>query len=173
MDLAAALADDLDAAFPTLVDAYGRDVYSLALRLHGHGRPDAEDAAQDAFVRAYQALRTYEPKRIADLDLRPWVLTIALNVVRNRNRSRARRPTAALADSPTPDDTTTATDRRLALATALAALPLPARQAVVLRHVIGCSTDETATILQRPTGTVKAQVARGLATLRTLLEDDR
>lgn len=171
MDLAAALADDLDAAFPRLVERFGRDVYNLALRLTG--RPDAEDAAQDAFVRAYTALRGYEPKRIHDIDLRPWVITIALNVARNRLRTQARHPTA-----PLPDATPTTTndhdpDRRLTLAAALDTLALPARQAVVLRHVIGCSTDETAAILGRPTGTVKAQVARGLAALRTQLEDYR
>lgn len=173
MDLAAALADDLDAAFPHLVERFGRDVFTLAVRLNG--RPDAEDLAQDAFVRAYTALRGYEPKRIHDLDLRPWVITIALNLVRNRLRTQARRPTAPLPADPPAAAATTAddSDRRLALAGALDRLPLPTRQAVVLRHVIGCSTDETAAILGRPTGTVKAQVARGLATLRTLLEDYR
>jgi len=170
MDLAAALADDLDAAFPTLVETFGRDVYSLALRLSG--RSDAEDTAQDAFMRAYAALRTYEPKRIADLALRPWVVTIALNVVRNRLRTTARHPTRSLTGE-RPAAAVSDVDERLTLAAALGELPLPARQAIVLRHVIGCSTDETAAILDRPAGTVKAQVARGLAALRTRLEDLR
>ena len=171
--LAVALADDLDAAFPAFVNRFGRDVYSLALRLTG--RPDAEDVAQDAFVRAYTALRGYEPKRVADLELRPWVITIALNVVRNRLRTNARHPTTPLADRHPASDhhSDRNSDQRMALATALATLPLPARQAVVLRHVLGCSTDETAAILDRPTGTVKAQVARSLAALRTQLEDFR
>lgn len=173
MDLAEALAADLHEAFPALVRGYGDAVYSAALRLCGRG--PAEDIAQETFTKAYAALDRYEPDRVRTLQLRPWVLTIALNVARNHLRTQARHPEDGFVDRngdgpPTVDGTAQA-DLRALLGDALLSLPLATRQAVVLRHVIGCSTDEAATILDRPPGTVKSQVARGLAALRDHLED--
>lgn len=174
-DLAADLAADVDGAFPAFVDRFGGDVFTLARRVSDASA--AEDIAQDAFVRAHKALRSYSPSRTASLELRPWVLTIALNVARNHLRTASRRTTVPMDDgrrpSPSrshPDPAVTASDR-LDLAGALASLPLAARQAVVLRHVIGCSTAETAAVLGRPEGTVKAQVSRALAAMRDRLED--
>src|SRR5688500_10655666 len=82
-----ALADDLDGHFEALVRAYGDRLYAFALRLTG-SPPDAEEIAQDTFVRAYGALGGYEPARITDLALRPWLFRIALNVTRNRVRGK-------------------------------------------------------------------------------------
>jgi RNA polymerase sigma factor (sigma-70 family) len=171
MDLGEALAADLHDAFPALVRGYGGAVYSTALRLCGPG--PAEDIAQETFAKAYAALGRYEPERVRTLELRPWVLTIALNVARNHLRARTRHPEVQLdrnGQGSAPDGQTAA-DLRAVLGDALLRLPLPTRQAVVLRHVVGCSTAEVAAILDRPTGTVKSQVARGLAALRDHLED--
>lgn len=172
MDLPERLADDLHGTFPVLVDEYGGAVYTLALRLCG---PDAaDDIAQDTFVRAFAALGRYDAARIRGLALRPWVVTIALNVVRNRARHTARHPQVALADGdvrvvPDPDLDMNRTDLRQVLASALLRLPAATRQVVVLRHVLELDTAETATVLDRPVGTVKAQLARGLAALRKYL----
>ena len=89
--LIAALADDLDASFEGLVLAHQDRVYSIALRMLGDPR-DAEEAAQDALVRAYRALAGYDAARIRELRLRPWLATIVLNLCRSR---LARRPAAA------------------------------------------------------------------------------
>ena len=86
-----ALADDLDGSFEALVLAHQDRVYSIALRLLGDP-PDAEEAAQDAFVRAYRALAGYDADRIRELRLRPWLATIVLNLCRTR---LARRPEAS------------------------------------------------------------------------------
>lgn len=174
MDLAEALAADLHDAFPVLVRGYGGAVYSAALRLCG--REPAEDIAQETFTKAYAALGRYEPDRVRSLELRPWVLTIALNVARNHLRTLARHPEDGFdrngdGSFPPAVDGTHQADLRAVLGDALLRLPFPTRQAVVLRHVIGCSTAETAAILGRPPGTVKSQVARGLAALRDHLED--
>lgn len=167
MDLPERLADDLPGAFPVLVDEYGGAVYTLALRLCG---PDAaEEIAQDTFARAFAALGRYDADRIRSLALRPWVVTIALNVARNQARRRRRHPEVPLATGtpvPVGTDAIDRTDLQRTLAAALRHLSVPARQAVVLRHVLGFDTAETASMLGRPVGTVKAQVARSLATLR-------
>jgi len=181
--LTIALADDLDGTFERLVRAHQDRLYSIALRMLGD-TGDAEEAAQDAFVRAYRALGRYEAKRIRELQLRPWLATIVLNLCRSR---LARRPVVVRRqvslDAPLPGDLepraeeargpAAATARRAsaeAWAGLLLNLPPAYRSAVVLRHVDGLSYPELAIALDRPEGTVKAQVHRGLAMLRTAYE---
>ncbi|MFH1330442.1 MAG: RNA polymerase sigma factor [Actinomycetota bacterium] len=176
--LPAALAADRDAAFPHLVRALVDGVYSGALRLTG-SPADAEDITQEAFVRAYGALRSYPPERIAALRLREWVWTIAANLCRNRARSRRRRPeepgdgAVTVPDpAPGPEARAVAGAERERLATLLTRLPWAQRAAVVLRHVTGLGYTETAAALGRPVGTVKADVHRGLQQLRRYLEEE-
>lgn len=181
--LTIALADDLDGTFERVVRAHQDRLYSIALRMLGD-TGDAEEAAQDAFVRAYRALGRYEAKRIRELQLRPWLATIVLNLCRSR---MARRPVVVRRqvslDAPLPGDLepraeeargpAAATARRAsaeAWAGLLLNLPPAYRSAVVLRHVDGLSYPELAIALDRPEGTVKAQVHRGLAMLRTAYE---
>ena len=181
--LIAALAMDLDRSFETLVHAHQDRIYSIALRVLGDPS-DAEEAAQDTFVRAYRALATYEPSRIRELRLRPWLATIVLNLCRSR---LTRRPDAGrvplsldialpgdleprTADGYGPAARAAARDAMAGWADLLMTLPPTYRSVVVLRHVDGLSYPEIATALDRPEGTVKAQVHRGLAQLRTALE---
>jgi RNA polymerase sigma-70 factor (ECF subfamily) len=178
-----ALVVDLDGSFEALVLAHQDRIYSIALRVLGDPR-DAEEAAQDAFVRAYRALGGYDAARIRDLRLRPWLATIVLNLCRSR---LTRRPAAARATlsldldlpgaleprtdeghDPAAASTVNAAAREWA--DLLLTLPPAYRSAVVLRHVDGLSYPELATALDRPEGTVKAQVHRGLALLRTAFE---
>jgi RNA polymerase sigma-70 factor (ECF subfamily) len=181
--LLAGLARDLDAVFPTLVTEHQDRLYSIALRMLGDPN-DAEEAAQDALVRAYRALATYDTARIAELRLRGWLATIVLNLCRSRVGRRAARgpaPTSLDDDARGPVDPRTSersspeavVSRRAerdAWAERLLRLPPSYRSAVVLRHVDGLSYPETAAALGRPEGTVKAQVHRGIAMLRTMLE---
>ena len=69
-ELPARLARDLDGSFEALVVAHQRLVFGLALRVVGD-RADAEEVAQDTFVRAYHALAGYEAERVAAMRLRP------------------------------------------------------------------------------------------------------
>jgi RNA polymerase sigma-70 factor (ECF subfamily) len=181
--LARALASDLEAGFEALVCAYQQRLYAFALRLTGSPR-DAEEIAQDAFVRAYRALAGYERERIQTLKLRAWLFQITVNVARNRARGRR------LSEVPlsTPDDRDGAAinvaddddadqpevvaerhDDEARLAAIVASLPERYRAAVVLRHVQGLSYQEIATALRQPAGTVKSNVHRGVALLRDAL----
>jgi RNA polymerase sigma-70 factor (ECF subfamily) len=184
--LIAMLARDVDRAFEALVLAHQDRLYSIALRMLGDPR-DAEEAAQDALVRAYRALAGYDEARILDLRLRPWLATIVLNLCRTRIGKRAAAGWPALSldaaepgtmDPPAdeqsgPAATVVRRDARRAWADRLLTLPPAYRSAVVLRHVDGLSYPEVATALDRPEGTVKAQVHRGLALLRTAFEADQ
>jgi RNA polymerase sigma factor (sigma-70 family) len=168
--LAARLAVDLDGSFEALVSAHAGRLFSIALRFIGD-RSDAEEAAQDALVRAYRALAGYDESRIRSINLRPWLATIVLNVCRNRTRVK-RVPTVELAFEPSAEpaaDPLARRDEKASWAALLATLPPAQRAAVVLRHVDGLSYTQMAEALGRPEGTLKAQVHRGLSALRDAL----
>jgi RNA polymerase sigma factor (sigma-70 family) len=165
--LAARLATDLDTSFEDLAVGQAGRLFSIALRVLGD-RSDAEEAAQDALVRAYRALSGYDAARIRELRLRPWLATIVLNVCRNRTRVRRVR-TTELAFEPGAEpaaDPLARRDAKALWAGLLATLPPAHRTAVVLRHVDGLSYSEMSEALGRPEGTLKAHVHRGLTTLR-------
>ena len=173
------LIQDLDGAFGDLVEEYQGTVFTTALRLSGR-RPDAEDLAAEAFLRAYRALRGYPDERIRGLELRPWLLTIVLNLWRNQLRSASRRPVpVALAAAGQPATAEAGPERQTErrqdgrqLAELLAQLPEIQRSAVVLRHVVGLTTAELSQVLRCPQGTAKSHVSRGLNRLRTLITQE-
>jgi RNA polymerase sigma-70 factor (ECF subfamily) len=177
-DLAVRLSRDVDSAFPELVSSYRQAVYTTALRTSGR-EVDAADLAAEAFLRAYQALRRYPPERIRELRLRPWLITIALNLWRNQVRTASRRPAQVSLDSAPepragsggPEEHLRRRELSTAVADLLGELSDAQRIAVVLRHIVGLSLSETAVILGCPEGTAKSHVSRGLARLRTLMTD--
>ncbi|MDQ3448835.1 MAG: sigma-70 family RNA polymerase sigma factor [Chloroflexota bacterium] len=172
----AALAADVMTAFPSLV-AHHRDLVYGVARRWTPAREDAEDLTQETFIRAYRALLDYPPERRETLRIRGWLASITLNLARNRARSR-RPETADLAAIPEPPDEGTASPERQAERREsaqrwrglLATLPAHHRAAVELRHVEGLSYPEIAEALDKPIGTVKSDVHRGLARLRRAYE---
>ena len=174
--LVAGLAHDLDAAFPELVRAHQNGIYS-GVRRFVPGPADAEDVTQETFVRAYRALQGYSSRRIADLALSAWLWTIALNLCRNAARRRTRKPAGASLSAVKEPAVATEAEAIAAVQetewqTRLETLARPVRTAIVLRHVVGLSYNEVAEVLERPVGTVKADVHRGLARLRQILEQE-
>ena len=159
------LAADVDSAFEAFVVAHQDAVFSAARRLSAC-RSDAEDAAQEVFVRAYQSLTRWEADRIRELTPKPWLAQITLNVCRNRARSSGRRPQTSpldgVAEPASPSLGPDALAERDDVLGHLAALPDRYRVPLVLRHAYGLSYDELADALGRPVGTVKAQVSRAL-----------
>lgn len=167
---------DVDSAFPEILETYQDALYRFALRLSGNGQ-DAEETAQEAFVRAYRWLKSHPG---AELSLKPWLYQVTLNVFRNRVR-RPRPPTASLDcaaqiagdDRIEPAVMAERTETRAELARVLARLPRRYREAVVLRHVEDLSYPEIAAVLERPEGTIKSDVHRGLGLLRAALAPAR
>jgi RNA polymerase sigma-70 factor (ECF subfamily) len=178
--LAGDLAGDLARGFERLVLAYQHRLYAFALRLTGNPQ-DAEEIAQDAFVRAYRALERYPAERVRALALRPWLYQIALNVTRNRTRGRRLRlvpldqPDGSARVEPVedagrgPEALAERAEAGDELAALVAALPARYRAAVILRHVEGLPYGEMAGLLGQPVGTVKANVHRGTRLLREAL----
>jgi len=174
--LANRLAADLDDTFPDLVRALQDGVYSGALQFT-RSRQDAEDVTQETFVRVYRALGSYDADRIRDLQLRPWVWTIALNLCRNRARSANRHPETALVDDRVDQTSDTAEDAAANVDLVewrrrLAGLTGPQRTAIVLHHVVGLPYAEIAESTSRSESTVRSDVRRGLARLRSLMEQE-
>ena len=128
---------------------------------------DAEEAAQDAFVKAWRAL----PRFRAGEPWRPWLLTIVANEARNRRRSAGRRTALALRASPPRDDvsaeaTVLAAESRTALLGALAGLRDDDRLVLGCRYLLELSEAETAAALGVKPGTVKSRTSRALDRLR-------
>jgi RNA polymerase sigma-70 factor (ECF subfamily) len=185
-----ALAGDLDASFETMVRAFQDRIFSFAYRLSGN-REDAEEIAQDAFVRAYRALATYPPERIRSLALQAWLYRIALNAARNRFRGRrarfvsvddgggengeaARRAWETPADPrERPDSRLEEKESRAGIASLVAGLPEKYRAPLILRYVEGLKLEEVASILEQPLGTAKSNVHRAVNLLRGAISDSR
>jgi RNA polymerase sigma-70 factor (ECF subfamily) len=185
--LRSGLAKDLDATFESLVRSYQDRLFSFALRVTGN-REDAEEVAQDAFVRAYRALCGYPADRIRALALRAWLYRITLNLARNRLRGKRHRTIsldhAAAGDGPAafepaddpegrPDALYETSRRRLDIQDLVATLPERYRAPLVLRYVEGLQLDEVSRVLGQPVGTTKSNVHRGINALREALSDSR
>ncbi|HKF42246.1 MAG TPA: sigma-70 family RNA polymerase sigma factor [Thermoanaerobaculia bacterium] len=180
--LESALARDLDGSFERLVREYEDRLYSFALRLSGN-RADAEEIAQDAFVRAYRAMKTYPPERVRSLSLKAWLYRITLNVARNRMRGRRHehvsldeRDADGRARYDPEDDAASRPDsileegrRRASIASLVAGLPPRYRSALILRYMEGLRLEEVARVLEQPLGTVKSNVHRAVNALREAL----
>jgi RNA polymerase sigma-70 factor (ECF subfamily) len=130
---------------------------------------DAEDAVQDALVKAWRALGRFR----AGEPLRPWLLRIAANEARNRRRSAGRRDSLALraAESsgeaaPSPEDAVLDAATRGELLAALDELSADAREVLACRYLLDLSEEETAAALDIARGTVKSRSARALDRLK-------
>jgi RNA polymerase sigma factor (sigma-70 family) len=132
---------------------------------------DAEEATQDAFVKAWRALGRFR----RDAPFRPWLLTIVANEARNRRRAAGRRAGLALraaAERPSGDAATSPEAalllgaRRSELVEALGALDERDRTVLACRYLLELSEDETAATLGCRPGTVKSRTSRALGRLR-------
>jgi RNA polymerase sigma-70 factor (ECF subfamily) len=158
---------DDPAAFEALVLAYQSLAFRTAFVITGDAT-DAEEAAQDAFVKAHRALgrfRSGEP-------FRPWLLTIVANEARNRRRTRGRRAALALratapgAPSEDPEEAALAIERRERLLTAVERLRDDDRDVLACRYLLELSEEETAAALGVARGTVKSRTHRALVRLQ-------
>jgi RNA polymerase sigma factor (sigma-70 family) len=159
-------------AFEALVARYREIAFRVAW-LVVRDRGDAEDAVQEAFVKAYYAM----PRFRSGAPFRPWILRIVANEARNRGRAARRREGLRLrvavsegrpvASSPEPS----VLEQTEAEALVLALEHLPERDRLVLayRYLLELSEAETAEMLGVRPGTVKSRLSRALVRLRTEL----
>jgi RNA polymerase sigma factor (sigma-70 family) len=157
-------------AYEELVHAYQGIAFRTAYVI-ARNAADAEEAAQDGFVKAWRALGRFRD----GAPFRPWLLRIVANEARNRVRSAGRRANlvlrAATEESsgdaaPSPEAAFLSTEQRAALLAAVNELPDEQRTVVSLRYFLGLSEQEVAEALDVPKGTVKSRTARALERVR-------
>jgi RNA polymerase sigma-70 factor (ECF subfamily) len=155
------------AAFEELVLTYQSLAFRTAFVIAGDAA-DAEEAAQDGFVKAHRALRRFRRGQ----PFRPWLLAIVANEARNRRRSRGRRAALALraAAEPggagnDPEEAALAAERRERILTAVERLRDDDRDVLACRYLLELSEDETAAALGIARGTVKSRTHRALSRL--------
>ena len=161
------------AAWEPLVLAHQESVFRYAYLLLGDP-DDAEDIAQETFLRAWRYLARFDSTR----PLRPWLLSIASNLASNRRRSAGRYLSAltrALRNEPPPANIEEKSLQRSQaddLWKAVQNLNMTDQQIVYLRYFLDLSVSETAEILKVAEGTVKSRLSRALEKLRTIIRDD-
>jgi RNA polymerase sigma-70 factor (ECF subfamily) len=152
-------------AFGRLVRAYERPVYNLTYRMLGNAA-EAEDAAQETFLRAYSKLATYEPDR----KFVNWLLSIASHHCIDRLRRRNRAPQLSLdgplpplwteSNAPRPDQVASENEQREKVRQVLDTLPSEYRAAVVLRYWHGLSYQEIADTMKTTESAIKSRLHR-------------
>jgi RNA polymerase sigma factor (sigma-70 family) len=161
-------------AYEEIVRRHGSIAFRTALVITGSAA-DAEEAAQDAFVKAHAALARFRE----EAPLRPWLLTIVANEARNRVKSAGRRERLALRVAeerrlggavPSPEAALLGSEQREELLDAIAGLSEADRQAIACRYFLELSEQETAAALGCARGTVKSRLSRALGRLRERME---
>jgi len=165
-------------AYGELVRRYSATAHRAAVLITGPA--DAEDAVQEAFVRAFYALTSFRQ----GAPFKPWLLTIVKNCARNRTRwhlqqarlkdrlTRSQPTTFAfdLQSVPSAEATALRAEDHSQLITALASLSDSARLVITCRYLLDLSEAETAQVLGWPVGTVKSRLSRALDRLRAKLD---
>jgi len=165
-------------AFDRLVERHGQWVYNLAYRMIGD-REEAHDIAQEAFVRAFAAIKGFR----RGSSFATWLYRVTANVCLDEIKRRRRRPAPATSllsgenqrpdpPDPAPDvaQRVEAIERRELVRRAIASMPLHHRLPLVLCELQGCSYDEVAAIMKTNVGTVKSRLNRARLALKKALE---
>jgi RNA polymerase sigma-70 factor (ECF subfamily) len=162
------------AAWEPLVLEHQEAVFRLSYLLLGDP-DDAEDIAQETFLRAWNHLKRFDTTR----PLRPWLLSIASNLASNRRRSAGRYLSAltrAFRNEPVSsagiEEKSTRRMEASYLWKAVQTLSVPDQQIVYLRYFLDLSVAETAEILKIAEGTVKSRLSRALDRLRGIIQHD-
>lgn len=171
----AVLAGDRE-AYALLVQRYQRPIYNFAYRMLGN-REEAEDATQDAFVRAFAHLGRFK----ASEPFRPWLYRIAANACTDRLRRRGRvvdggeddhRLEQAADPDPGPEEALVRKDQVAQLREAIASLPEAYRQLVILAHLQHLSYNELVQVTGLPMTIVKNRLYRARLMLKEKLLGD-
>ncbi len=160
-------------AFGTLVLPHLPGLLAFAVRV-APDRGLGEDALQDVLGQAFQTLQRKSTEEIGQLDIRPWLFRSVINRVRRLSKRRREVPVGLSLEGSSGDAEQSAGQRALlSLVDAeLRKLPRDWRAAILLRHHAGYPQEEIAQILDRPSGTVKAWIHRGMQRVRAALPAD-
>mgnify|MGYP002780334194 FL=1 len=145
------------AAMRDLVERFQNDVFAVSVRMLTH-RHDAEDVAQEVFLRVFRSLSRWDATR----PLRPWILAITVNRCRTwlGKRGKVPEPVEHVSDVPARPDAEPPSELTTEIRTAVDELRTEYREVFVLFHERGQSYEEIADVVDRPVGTVKTWLHR-------------
>lgn len=157
--------------FETIVQAHQDRIYNLCYYLLGNSQ-DAEDAAQDVFIKAYRNLNNFTP----EASLYTWLYRIGVNTCLDQRRKFRPEPLKdqSLAEGlpssePSPERCYQSKEIGRAIQAALAQLSKNSRAVIVLKEIEGLSYEEIAEVLHTSVGTVKSRISRTREELRRFL----
>jgi RNA polymerase sigma-70 factor (ECF subfamily) len=153
-----------EAAFDELLSRYKHPVINFCYRLLGDAG-DADDVAQEVFVRVYQRIGDYRPRG----KFTTWLFAMARNACIDRLRYRKRHPTESLENAPEPATTAQYDDAGEHIAAAIAELPEEQRTAIVLAEYHDLSYAEIAGVMKCSEKSVESRLYRAKHTLRQKL----
>lgn len=154
------------AAFEALVTRYQRVMFTVAMRMLGE-REDARDATQNAFIKVYEKLDTFDPA----FRFFSWMYRILLNECLNAKRRTGRQPLrASVAEPDLPDAMLESLERQRMVRIAVVALPIRLREVIVLRHFAAQSYDEMSAAIGIPVKTVKSRLYTARQRLAEMLK---
>lgn len=162
-------------AFRSLVERYEPAVAATAAGMLGRGA-DAEDVAQETFIRFYRSMEAFRGDSALKTYLTRIAINLSLSALKKRKRiwtrfpSRDRNEARWYDPAGEPPDTALEDERRRRVREAIDGLDEKHRAVVVLRMMEGCSTRETAEILEVPEGTVLSRLARAMKRLEEALD---
>jgi len=166
-------------AFADIVEIYSNSIYQLGYRMLGN-RHEAEDIAQEAFIRAYVNIKSFNQ----DLKFSTWLFRIATNLCIDRIRKK--KPDYYLdaevsgtdgltmysqlsSDTPLPETELESLELQESVQKEILKLPEKYRSVIVLKYIEELSLNEISEILDLPLGTVKTRIHRGREALRQQL----
>ncbi len=166
-------------AFDLLVRKYQFKVIKLVSRYVNHA--DAQDVAQEAFIKAYRAIKGFK----GNSAFYTWLYRISINTAKNHLVARSRRPASQdidvadaeafgyadrFSEQDTPEALLESEEIRNAVLTTIEALPEDLRTAIMLRELDGMSYEEIAQAMGCPVGTVRSRIFRARAAVEERLQ---
>lgn len=171
-------------SFEKLIEAHQKKVFNIALGMLKNPA-DAEDIAQDVFIKVYKSLKNFKGQS----SFSTWLYRVTTNTCLDELRRRKTRQTFSIDeeivtqegevskqvvdDSPSPDEILEKNELKRNISHAISKLAKEHRTVIVLRDMQGFSYEEIANILQLPLGTVKSRINRARLTLKDILKADR
>lgn len=168
-----------NSAFDLLVRKYQYKVVNLVSRYVNNG--DAQDVAQEAFIKAFRAIKGFK----GNSAFYTWLYRIAINTAKNHLVARSRRPAAQdidvadaelfghteqMSDIETPEAAALTSELRRAVSHAITTLPPELKTAITLRELEGMSYEEIAQTMECPIGTVRSRIFRARAAIDEVIQ---
>ncbi len=167
-------------AFEELISLYEKKIYNYCYRMT-NSREDAEDLAQEVFIKVYCSLKSFKGKS----QFSTWIYRIAYNTCIDKHRKKKKKQIVSLnpandedtrnielvSTDPLPEDKAIQRERYEKIQSCIASLKPEYRTVIILRDIQNYSYREIAEILHIPLGTVKSHISRARAALRDVLRE--